>query len=380
MITPLIQILAAFGLPLLFIWLSQQERLPQWLSPVILAYVSGIMLANIPGFSLSNSLSSTLTDLTVPLAIPLLLFNTDLLAWLRHSRPVILSFALCLLAVSLSSVLAALAFADRVEGVATASGMLVGVYTGGSPNLAAIGKALEAPEEMFILLNASEILCGGIYFIFLTTVAQRLLLFFLPPFRRRREDEMPESGGLTSGSLFQKHNLTQMLLSFGLAVLAFGASVGFSFLVMGEIDLITVLISLSTLSILFSLSPRVRELQGSYDLGQYLILVFSVAIGMLTDFGALLQSTPLLLVYTAFVTVGAISLHYLFASLFRIDADTVLITSTAAIFGPAFVGQVAIALRNKEMVLSGIITGLVGYAVGNYLGIFIAYLVSRWIV
>jgi uncharacterized membrane protein len=31
-------------------------------------------------------------------------------------------------------------------------------------------------------------------------------------------------------------------------------------------------------------------------------------------------------------------------------------------------------------VLSGIITGLVGYAVGNYLGIFIAYLVSRWIV
>lgn len=65
------------------------------------------------------------------------------------------------------------------------------------------------------------------------------------------------------------------------------------------------------------------------------------------------------------------------ASLFRIDADTVLITSTAAIFGPAFVGQVAVALRNKEVVLSGIITGLVGYAVGNYLGIFIAYLVSN---
>jgi uncharacterized membrane protein len=232
---------------------------------------------------------------------------------------------------------------------------------------------------MFILLNASEILCGGVYFIFLTTVAQRLLLFFLPPFQRNREGATPDSGGLTSGSTFQKQNVSQMLLSLGLAVLVFGASVGFSFLVMGEIHLITVLISLSTLSIALSLSPRVRELQGSYDLGQYLILVFSVAIGMLTDFGGLLQSTPLLLVYTALVMVGAISLHYLMASLFRIDADTVLITSTAAIFGPAFVGQVAVALRNKEVVLSGIITGLVGYAVGNYLGIFIAYLVSNLI-
>jgi uncharacterized membrane protein len=36
---------------------------------------------------------------------------------------------------------------------------------------------------------------------------------------------------------------------------------------------------------------------------------------------------------------------------------------------------VAAALRNKEVVVPGMIIGVVGYAIGNYLGVAIAYLV-----
>ena len=60
----------------------------------------------------------------------------------------------------------------------------------------------------------------------------------------------------------------------------------------------------------------------------------------------------------------------------RIDRDTVLITSTASIFGPAFVGQIAQVLGNRHIVFGGMATGLVGYAIGNYLGIGVAYLVN----
>jgi uncharacterized membrane protein len=71
-------------------------------------------------------------------------------------------------------------------------------------------------------------------------------------------------------------------------------------------------------------------------------------------------------------------LHFFLASLFKIDTDTILITSTAGIFGPPFVGPIAKALKNEEIIVSGITTGLVGYALGNYLGYFVFWVLTRF--
>ena len=65
--------------------------------------------------------------------------------------------------------------------------------------------------------------------------------------------------------------------------------------------------------------------------------------------------------------------RFCLCALFSIDTDTSIITSVAGIYGPAFVGPVAKALNNKEIIISGITTGLIGYAIGNYLGILIGW-------
>lgn len=67
------------------------------------------------------------------------------------------------------------------------------------------------------------------------------------------------------------------------------------------------------------------------------------------------------------------ALHAIFYKSFKIDTDTFLITSTAAICSPPFVPIVAMALKTREILLSGLTTGLIGYAIGNYLGISLAY-------
>lgn len=68
---------------------------------------------------------------------------------------------------------------------------------------------------------------------------------------------------------------------------------------------------------------------------------------------------------------GTLFLHVLFSKLFHIDADTVIITSTALICSPPFVPVVAGALKNREVIVSGLTVGIIGYAIGNYLGYFI---------
>ena len=62
--------------------------------------------------------------------------------------------------------------------------------------------------------------------------------------------------------------------------------------------------------------------------------------------------------------------------IFRIDRDTVIIASTAAIFGPAFIGPVANAIGNRDIIAMGIALGLIGYAIGNYFGLGLAYLLN----
>jgi uncharacterized membrane protein len=71
---------------------------------------------------------------------------------------------------------------------------------------------------------------------------------------------------------------------------------------------------------------------------------------------------------------GSIGLHLLLSKLFKIDRDTFLISSTAAIYGPPFVTQIATVIKNKYLLMPGILAGLLGYAIGNYIGLAVYYL------
>ncbi|NMO23522.1 DUF819 family protein, partial [Pyxidicoccus fallax] len=144
--------------------------------------------------------------------------------------------------------------------------------------------------------------------------------------------------------------------------------------VLGRLDVTAVLLLITSLSLAASFVPAVRHLPGSSALGDYALLVFCVAVGTLADARQLGAASLFVFVFCFCVQLLAVVLHFGLAALFRIDADTVLITSTATIFGPAFIGPVARALRNRELLVSGMTTGLMGFALGTYLGLAVSWL------
>jgi uncharacterized membrane protein len=73
---------------------------------------------------------------------------------------------------------------------------------------------------------------------------------------------------------------------------------------------------------------------------------------------------------------GSIILHFACCYFFKIDRDTAIITSMAGIFGPAFVAPMSDVLKNRAILVSGITTGLVGIALGNFVGLFVAWLLK----
>ena len=77
--------------------------------------------------------------------------------------------------------------------------------------------------------------------------------------------------------------------------------------------------------------------------------------------------------YLSFVVFCSLLIQVLLAKLLRIDADTIVIASTAFICSPPFVPMMAAAMKNRRVLVGGLSIGIIGYAIGNYLG----FLVSR---
>jgi uncharacterized membrane protein len=80
-----------------------------------------------------------------------------------------------------------------------------------------------------------------------------------------------------------------------------------------------------------------------------------------------------LFVYVIIAVFGSMLIHVILSYLFKIDTDSTIITITALSTSPPFVPVVAGALKNKTIIVMGITIGVIGYAIGNYLGVFIAY-------
>ena len=60
----------------------------------------------------------------------------------------------------------------------------------------------------------------------------------------------------------------------------------------------------------------------------------------------------------------------------KLDGDTALVTSVALINSPPFVPLVAALLNNKEIIILGITIGMLGYMLGNYLGLAVYFLLA----
>ena len=81
-----------------------------------------------------------------------------------------------------------------------------------------------------------------------------------------------------------------------------------------------------------------------------------------------------MIAFLAFAIFVSLFIHAIICRLFKVNADSMVISSVAFINSPPFVPMIANAMKNRAALVTGITAGLMGYAVGNYLGIAIAKL------
>lgn len=366
-------VVAALLGPAAALWL--EKRAASWLNPVIVCYLIGVLLALVGTSEAGREAAKIVAEASIPLAIPLLLFASDPASLRRLSRPSLIGFGLAMVSVTIAASAGSAFFSD-LKASGDIAGMLVGVYTGGTPNMVAIGQALDVPEETFLLLNASDVVLGAAYLLFLMTAARPLLSRIFPAFDEASVLPSDDQGDADEGATSVRNIVVGGSIGLGLSITIAAAAAGLTHLVMGELHVAGVILGITTGGIVAALFAPVRRLDGTSELGNYLILVFCVAIGAQTDLEALFAASSVIFLYCATVMGGAILIHLTLCRVARLDADTTIVTSTAAVYGPPFVPLVARAIGNDRLILPGLAVGILGYVVGNYLGIGLAWVLA----
>jgi len=411
-------ILFYFTFPLVIIFLCKKISILKKLGSIVLAYGFGLILGSIgilphgsdayrlalqgraalPDTELQalldsgtikqedgyvNSIASTqdmLVSIIVPLSFPLLLFSLNIKRWLRFAKEGFISMILALISVIAIVASGYFIFKNVVPDCWKVAGMLVGVYTGGTPNLVSLKVALGVDPNLFVMTSTYDMIVGAITIIFFITIGPKIFRAILPPFKHHGDNEVTdemieEAEGFEDFSgMFRKGRILPLLIALGIALLIFIASFGISMLLPKVSQMVVVILSITTLGILGSLINWINKIEKSFQLGMYFILVFSFAVASMADLRVVFSIGFLgLFAYITYAYFGTLVLHILLSKIFNVNADDFLITTTAFVFSPPFVPVVAGALKNKDVIITGITVGIIGYVIGNYLGVGLGY-------
>ena len=345
-------------------------------------YAVGMAIGNIPVLgAYLKPLQDIVPNVMVPLAIPMMLFGCVFSRREagRQLKIVVSGF----LSVCIAVIIGYMLFGRHVYEGAEVGGIITGMYTGGTLNAAALQAIFGIKSETFILINSYDIIISFLYFVFLFSVGIRMFRWLYGERRKveQSEDVALEQTAKVSSSyrkLLSRESVVQMLKIVGVTIIIVALSAATTIPFPAEWFMVVFILMLTTLGVAASFVPVVRRLELSYDMGMYLIYIFSFAIATMADFSALdLKAGVNQLAFMLVAVFISLFIHAVCCRVLRVDADSMMISSVAFINSPPFVPMAAVAMRNKQAIVTGLGAGIAGYALGNHMGVVMAEILSK---
>ena len=379
------------------LWLCRKYPLLDKIGPVMILYAIGLLIANVPMPAEIAKLQGIIPTIMIPLAIPMMLFGCTFKTSEISLQVRIITSGV--ISVSFAVLVGYLLFGTGLSQGAEIGGMLAGKCTGGTLNAVALKESLHVNNDTYILITIYDIVICFFYFVFLLSGGIRLFRWLYGEKTKREisaEDaaeikrEMAAVKENPYKGLNSKKGFTQMgkilSLTVAVVVVAFGLSYLIGWIAGADLAnfmnekkggwfMAPFILMLTTLGIGLSFWKPVRKLHRSYDLGMYLIYIFSLAIASMADLSNLkVMENIQMIAFLAFAIFVSLFIHAIICRMFKVNADSMVISSVAFINSPPFVPMISNAMKNRAALVTGISSGLIGYAVGNYLGILIAKL------
>ena len=376
-----LSIIYLLGVPLLVMQLAKRWNWIEKVSPMTVLYLIGLAVANLLPtddgiFSLNTATNTLFSNLAVPLAIPLMLMGCDMNNWqIGKAFKVFLSGLLSVLIVTVAGYFIFRSSYSNPKGFAQVCAVATGIYTGGIPNMGAIKQAVGMPHQTYLYITSYDLIVTGLYLVFVIFFGKKVFRTLLGSGKIKNSNagtQTKSDDGTAKVNPFDHEHLKTSLLAIAITLAIAAISYAVSLIASrdGSPNMTVLILLLTTLAIAASFLPPMRKQQHSFDLGLYCVYVFCLAIASACNVREMdIAGSLPILYYLGFIILGSLILQILFAKMLKIDGDSVMVCSVALINSPPFVPLAAALLNNKDIVILGITIGLLGYMLGNYLGI-----------
>lgn len=383
------------------IYLEQRYSWASKISGAIIALIGAIFLSNTGIIPTESPVYDSVWGVIVPLAIPLLLFHVNIKKIWKESGKLLLIFLLSSVGTVAGTIISFFLLKDHIPYLDKIGAMMSASYIGGGVNFAAMAAKFEAPGELVSATVVADNLMMAIYFIILMIIPT--LAFFrkrysIPHVLEVESGSNNESGKTLAESFWKRKDISlkDIALSVGTAFLL----VIISFKIAGFFD--TLIPSGEDASILFNLLnglvgdkylvlttmtfivlglfPRYFDnINGSQEIGTYLIYIFFVVIGIPASIPLIIKNAPLLLLFVFIIVLINMIVSLLAGKLLKANLEDILLASNANIGGPTTAAALAIAKGWKDLIGPILVVGTIGYIIGNYVGTLLGFWFSTMV-
>lgn len=379
------------GIAAISIFLEQRYQFAAKLTGAIIALVGAMILSNLNIIPIESPVYDQVWEYVIPLAIPLLLFRSNIFKIWKESRRLLFIFLISSVGTVVGVGAGFLLLHQFIPELDKIGAMMTGSYIGGGVNFAALSTKFQTPGELVSATVVADNSVMAFYFIVLITLPN---MTFIKKYFKRLYNSNDDANSNQAEAYWKRNEISlkdiaySISIAFVLVAISFKISeivneyipknnhfmeilvsiIGDQFLLLTTLTLITVAM----------FSKFFENLNASDELGTFLIYIFFVVIGVPASIPIIIKTAPLLFIFVAVILIFNLSITLCFGKLFKFNIEEMLLASNANAGGPTTAAALAISKGWQGLVGPILIIGTLGYVIGNYVGTLMGYFLSQF--
>ncbi|MCD3220624.1 DUF819 family protein [Mammaliicoccus sciuri] len=379
------------GIAALSIFLEQRYQFAAKLTGAIIALVGAMILSNLNIIPIESPVYDQVWEYVIPLAIPLLLFKSNIFKIWKESRRLLFIFLISSVGTVVGVAAGFLLLHQFIPELDKIGAMMTGSYIGGGVNFAALSTKFQTPGELVSATVVADNSVMAFYFIVLITLPN---MKFVKKYFKRLYNSNDDANSNQAEAYWKRNEISlkdiaySISIAFVLVAISFKISelvneyipknnhfmeilvsiIGDQFLLLTTLTLVTVAL----------FSKFFENLNASDELGTFLIYIFFVVIGVPASIPIIIKTAPLLFIFVAVILIFNLSITLFFGKLFKFNIEEMLLASNANAGGPTTAAALAISKGWQGLVGPILIIGTLGYVIGNYVGTLMGYFLGQF--
>ncbi|RTX71716.1 DUF819 domain-containing protein [Mammaliicoccus sciuri] len=379
------------GIAALSIFLEQRYQFAAKLTGAIIALIGAMILSNLNIIPIESPVYDQVWEYVIPLAIPLLLFRSNIFKIWKESRRLLFIFLISSVGTVVGVAVGFLLLHQFIPQLDKIGAMMTGSYIGGGVNFAALSTKFQTPGELVSATVVADNSVMAFYFIVLITLPN---MKFVKKYFKRLYTSNDDTSSNQAEAYWKRNEISlkdiaySISIAFALVAISFKISelvneyipknnhfmeilvsiIGDQFLLLTTLTLVTVAM----------FSKFFENLNASDELGTFLIYIFFVVIGVPASIPIIIKTAPLLFIFVAVILIFNLSITLFFGKLFKFNIEEMLLASNANAGGPTTAAALAISKGWQGLVGPILIIGTLGYVIGNYVGTLMGYFLGQF--